>query len=157
MANAGPNTNGSQCKYPTYRTTISHSTTTTTNEPNFRRRMNNSSNSSSSSSHRGGLLEEDSSTSTWKIQDIHACLSHGLTCLFPSFVLSSLDIIYDDTTTTTTWLLHDPACIVFICTGATPWLNGKHTVFGKVTNGLDLVKQMESYGTEMGKPRAVSS
>ena len=44
--------------------------------------------------------------------------------------------------------------IVFICTGETPWLNGKHCVFGKVTAGLDVVKKIEMKGTEMGKPRA---
>merc|ERR1712063_38322 len=32
----------------------------------------------------------------------------------------------------------------FICTVATPWLDGKHTVFGKVTGGLDVVKKMEA-------------
>jgi cyclophilin family peptidyl-prolyl cis-trans isomerase len=41
----------------------------------------------------------------------------------------------------------------FICTAQTPWLNGKHTVFGKVTKGLELVKKIEAYGSEMGKPR----
>eukprot|EP00555_Chaetoceros_dichaeta_P006875 CAMPEP_0198254202 /NCGR_PEP_ID=MMETSP1447-20131203/4551_1 /TAXON_ID=420782 /ORGANISM="Chaetoceros dichaeta, Strain CCMP1751" /LENGTH=231 /DNA_ID=CAMNT_0043940169 /DNA_START=16 /DNA_END=711 /DNA_ORIENTATION=- len=41
----------------------------------------------------------------------------------------------------------------FICTGATPWLNGKHTVFGKVTKGLEIVKKIESYGSETGAPR----
>jgi len=41
----------------------------------------------------------------------------------------------------------------FICTAQTPWLNGKHTVFGKVTKGLDLVKKIEAYGNEMGKPK----
>ena len=45
-------------------------------------------------------------------------------------------------------------CIVFICTGETPWLNGKHTVFGKVTKGLDVLKKIESKGTELGRPRA---
>jgi peptidylprolyl isomerase len=42
----------------------------------------------------------------------------------------------------------------FICTGDTPWLNGKHCVFGKVTKGLDVVRKIESYGNQTGKPRA---
>jgi len=33
-------------------------------------------------------------------------------------------------------------------------LNGKHTVFGKVVNGMDIVKKIELKGTEMGKPKA---
>jgi cyclophilin family peptidyl-prolyl cis-trans isomerase len=41
----------------------------------------------------------------------------------------------------------------FICTAQTPWLNGKHTVFGKVTSGIDVVKKIESYGTDMGRPK----
>mmetsp|Transcript_7428 Transcript_7428/g.15322 ORF Transcript_7428/g.15322 Transcript_7428/m.15322 type:complete len:221 (+) Transcript_7428:177-839(+) len=42
----------------------------------------------------------------------------------------------------------------FICTAQTPWLNGKHVVFGKVTSGLDIVKKMEAYGTDTGRPKA---
>jgi cyclophilin family peptidyl-prolyl cis-trans isomerase len=42
----------------------------------------------------------------------------------------------------------------FICTGDTPWLNGKHVVFGKVTKGLDVVRAMEAVGTQQGTPRA---
>jgi cyclophilin family peptidyl-prolyl cis-trans isomerase len=45
-------------------------------------------------------------------------------------------------------------CLVFICTGDTPWLNGKHTVFGKVTGGMDVVWKIASKGSEMGKPKA---
>lgn len=41
----------------------------------------------------------------------------------------------------------------FICTAQTPWLNGKHTVFGKVTKGIEIVKKIEAYGSEMGKPK----
>ena len=39
----------------------------------------------------------------------------------------------------------------FICTGQTPWLNGKHTVFGKVTKGIEVVKKIEVKGSEMGQ------
>lgn len=35
----------------------------------------------------------------------------------------------------------------FICTVATPWLDGKHTVFGKVVRGLDVVDKMEKVPT----------
>merc|ERR1712193_214717 len=35
----------------------------------------------------------------------------------------------------------------FICTVATPWLDGKHTVFGKVVGGLDVVDKMEKVPT----------
>jgi len=42
----------------------------------------------------------------------------------------------------------------FITTVKTQWLDGKHTVFGEVASGFDLVKTIESYGTEDGKPKA---
>lgn len=41
----------------------------------------------------------------------------------------------------------------FITTAATPWLDKKHVVFGKVIEGLDVVKQMESLGSDSGKPK----
>lgn len=42
----------------------------------------------------------------------------------------------------------------FITTVVTPWLDGKHVVFGKVTDGMDVVKKMEEQGTRNGTPRA---
>jgi peptidylprolyl isomerase len=42
----------------------------------------------------------------------------------------------------------------FITTAMTGWLDGKHVVFGEVVEGLELVKTIESYGTQGGKHKA---
>ena len=41
----------------------------------------------------------------------------------------------------------------FITTVVTPWLDGKHVVFGEVTEGFDVVKAVEALGSNSGKTR----
>ncbi len=41
----------------------------------------------------------------------------------------------------------------FITTAPTTWLQGKHTIFGEVTKGMDVIKAIEAQGTHSGTPK----
>jgi len=49
-------------------------------------------------------------------------------------------------------VLCTPAFLLYI---QTPWLDGKHVVFGKVIKGQDVVDKVEAKGSSSGKTSAI--
>jgi cyclophilin family peptidyl-prolyl cis-trans isomerase len=47
--------------------------------------------------------------------------------------------------------LAHPSPFLRLLTKTQPWLDGKHVVFGSVVEGLDVVKKVESFGSQSGK------
>ncbi|MGR3972987.1 MAG: peptidylprolyl isomerase [Candidatus Rhabdochlamydia sp.] len=44
----------------------------------------------------------------------------------------------------------------FITTTPTSWLNNKHTIFGKVVKGYDVIQKIESTGSVSGRPSTLT-
>ena len=69
----------------------------------------------------------------------------------PSFELYKVFILKICSSSTLTIIF-----LVFITTKATPWLDTRHVIFGKVMSGMNVVRLIEDRcGTQSGKPAYV--
>lgn len=41
----------------------------------------------------------------------------------------------------------------FVCTVETSWLDGKHVVFGRVVEGMDVIRTIEGVGSQSGQTK----
>jgi len=42
----------------------------------------------------------------------------------------------------------------FLTVAPTSWLDGRHTVFGRVVSGMEIVRKLESLGSQSGKTKS---
>ena len=72
---------------------------------------------------------------------------------------SQFFITTGDTTTRCSYVFDAITEYLFVSTYldlvACPWLDGRHVVFGEVTEGLDIISKIETYGSQSGKPNAI--
>ena len=63
-------------------------------------------------------------------------------------------LIFSSHSYTVSYLLlsfNDLGSQFFLTTVETPWLDGKHCVFGAVTNGMEVLREIESIGSSSGR------
>ena len=63
-------------------------------------------------------------------------------------------LIFSSHSCTVSYLLlsfNDLGSQFFLTTVETPWLDGKHCVFGAVTNGMEVLREIESIGSSSGR------